>query len=511
MTGGDVLVNGENAQSILQASTFLQCPLAEMAAADYMMSNITLANAFSVFFLALNCGSVYLANQLETFILKCLRTFQFQISSVMDVLEMNKEKLDSCLDLIHDNFAAFGIICGWTLYEIGDRKKYLSELFDNHLVPEIIPSDAIEAIEDEFEGEAVISKALEKSHNYDSLPLRGKINYWESTVEHKKCSIHKLHQKRWPKMAIVCSTGNNFALIAYRSDSYDQWLRLTTKPEKLKVKSSGSVVVVAGETHNPGLYFIGGVGNLQMWSYGLKNDSWKLLSPEQDERIRPLVCSFEANIYVFGGYTDRSKQVTYLDSAAKFDTKALKWTTLCPMECSRSGGQACYLDGHIYLFGGLCSRRRAVVSCEFYNIENDEYDSLTNLPSMIIDFGLVLVESERKIYIVGGMDPLTFETKNSVLVFDLTSRSWSHDFPSLNVARKSSGCFFDGANLYVVGGSTAELGQLSSVERFCPETRKWKIIDSLPRGLAATTTSVVAELPVRLMQNYRELGQSNMS
>jgi hypothetical protein len=146
MTGGDVLVNGENAQSILQASTFLQCPLAEMAAADYMMSNITLANAFSVFLLALNCGSAYLANQLETFILKCLRTFQFQISSVMDVLEMDKEKLDSCLEMIHDNFAAFGIICGWTLYDILDRKIYLNELFENHLVPEIIPTDAIEGM-----------------------------------------------------------------------------------------------------------------------------------------------------------------------------------------------------------------------------------------------------------------------------------------------------------------------------------------------------------------------------
>ena len=44
MTGGDVLVNGENAQNILQASTFLQCPLAEMAAADYMMSNINFVN-----------------------------------------------------------------------------------------------------------------------------------------------------------------------------------------------------------------------------------------------------------------------------------------------------------------------------------------------------------------------------------------------------------------------------------------------------------------------------------
>ena len=32
----------------------------------------------------------------------------------------------------------------------------------------------------------------------------------------------------------------------------------------------------------------------------------------------------------------------------------------------------------------ICSRRRAVVSCEVYNIANDAYDSLTNLPSMII-------------------------------------------------------------------------------------------------------------------------------
>ena len=32
----------------------------------------------------------------------------------------------------------------------------------------------------------------------------------------------------------------------------------------------------------------------------------------------------------------------------------------------------------------IYSRRRAVVSCEVYNIANDAYDSLTNLPSMII-------------------------------------------------------------------------------------------------------------------------------
>ena len=63
----------------------------------------------------------------------------------------------------------------------------------------------------------------------------------------------------------------------------------------------------------------------------------------------------------------------------------------------------------------------------------------------------------------------------------------------------------------MAGGATAELDQLSSVERFCPGARRWEIVDNLPKGLAASVTAVVAEMPVRLMSNYRELAQSNMS
>ena len=81
MSGADVVVNGENAQAILQASTFLQCALAEKAAADYMLSNLNLANAFSVFLLGLNCGSVYLAEKAEDFILRRVQTFHRQVSN----------------------------------------------------------------------------------------------------------------------------------------------------------------------------------------------------------------------------------------------------------------------------------------------------------------------------------------------------------------------------------------------------------------------------------------------
>ena len=82
---------------------------------------------------------------------------------------------------------------------------------------------------------------------------------------------------------------------------------------------------------------------------------------------------------------------------------------------------------------------------------------------MIIDFGLVYIEPCNTIYIVGGMDPLTFETKNTVYTFNVLSRTWSslNSIPPLNVARKSCACFYDGSFLYAAGGSTAELDQVS--------------------------------------------------
>ena len=82
---------------------------------------------------------------------------------------------------------------------------------------------------------------------------------------------------RWPVGAIVCSTGHNSPTVAYRTQTSAGWNKLTVKPAKLKVKSSGSLAVAVGSA----LYFIGGVGNVQMWSYSLSQDAWKLLCAEQ--------------------------------------------------------------------------------------------------------------------------------------------------------------------------------------------------------------------------------------
>lgn len=493
-------INELTVQGVLQASAFLQCVSAETSAADFMLANLSLSNAFSIFLLAINCGSAYLAEQTEAYILAAVSSIRLgHFDSVVQFCQLDKAGVCQILEAVDDNFVQFHLACGWVLYNPEDRTKCLRELTQN-VVPEIIQAEQL--LVDGLEDHPALRDAVDKSVNYEALPLGGKLNYWEC---HQKLPPNR---KLWPKIAIVCSTGNNSDTVAYRCLSSDKWLRLTAKPYKLKVKSSGSAVVLS--RHNDSLYFIGGVANVQMWAYNIRQDSWKMLSPEQDERIRPLVCGIGRFLHVFGGYSDRHKEVRYLSTAAKFDTDTNKWSWLSPMEHSRSGGQACHCQGKIYLFGGLCSRRRVIVSCEAYDMESDSYETLTDLPAMILDFGLVHLPP-HSVYIIGGMDPITFEAKAKVYVYDIVENKWKVDFPSINIARKSCACFYDGKTIYVAGGATAELDQLSSVERYCPQTNSWQLVDSLPKGLAASVTAVTADMPVRLMANYRELAQSNVS
>ena len=84
-------------------------------------------------------------------------------------------------------------------------------------------------------------------------------------------------------------------------------------------------------------------------------------------------------------------------------------------------------------FSGLCDRRRVVAQVEEYDTTEDTYNIITELPRMIVMFGIAALG--KKIYLVGGKDPLTCLTLDTVLVFDIEHNSWSTSFPSLREAR----------------------------------------------------------------------------
>ena len=212
-----IQIDEENVQNILQASAFLQCASSEKASADFMLANLNLSNAFSVFILAVNCGSGYLAEAAEAFILSKITSLRFTMTSVMDLFQMDLDLVTDTLEMIDNNEVAFSTACGWVLYDLDERAAHLQDLLKDVITEIIMPESlAVDGLEDH----PVIEDALAKSVYYDALPLRGKVKYWES-MDHARSLA------RWPKFGIVCSTGNNASVIAYRYD-INTYSRLTT-------------------------------------------------------------------------------------------------------------------------------------------------------------------------------------------------------------------------------------------------------------------------------------------
>ena len=72
---------------------------------------------------------------------------------------------------------------------------------------------------------------------------------------------------------------------------------------------------------------------------------------------------------------------------------------------------------------------------EEYDTTEDTYNIVTELPRMIVMFGIAALG--KKIYLGGGKDPLTCLTMDTVLVFDIEHNTWSTSFPCLREARSA--------------------------------------------------------------------------
>ena len=207
---GHTYIDEDNVQNILQASAFLQCPSSERASAEFMLANLKLSNAFSIFLLALNCGSGYLAQKVEDFILSKLRSLSFSITSLMDLLHMDLSAIHQAVDVIESNEIAFSAACGWVIYDLDERAEHLDELLKKVITEILVPESlAVDGLEDH----PVLEDALAKAVYYEALPLRGKVKYWESVDKQRSLS-------KWPKLGMVISTGNNASVIAYRCEIF---------------------------------------------------------------------------------------------------------------------------------------------------------------------------------------------------------------------------------------------------------------------------------------------------
>ena len=499
-------IGQEDAEDLLLGSVYLHCSRTEAVCTRFIVSRIDISSAFRIWGLAKNFALKQLEEAAESVIRCRVQSLAVPDMGPDQILDLSTNALKTFLCNIPNFSTWIWTLMGWIDSDKLGRVERSQSLVSGFPLELIHDQKAIEALSEYF------PQVSNRIQGYSQLSLKGKLKFWSSEFE-------LADSRLWPQMVAVSSTGNMLPKISFSpcwvnttGSAPPVWHTLTLKPPGLKFASAGGKMCVVGGIW---LYFIGGEGNRKLWRFDSRNNSWKVIFDKDEERVRPQVAVSGSKIYVFGGYTTsptKREQEETESTAFVLDTSDHARTPLCPMSHTRSGGEAVYYRGKIFLFGGLSKTRQWVRECEMYDFVEDDYENLGDLPILARNFAAVLVRNT--VYFLGGLDPFTMETKATVFTFNLDSREWSTDFPSLRVARHGCAGIFDGTHLRAIGGGVSgSLEQLNSCEKYCFEKRQWVLEQGsqLPGGLKSTMNAVVAELPVRLMENYGDLGQASFS
>ena len=169
------------------------------------------------------------------------------------------------------------------------------------------------------------------------------------------------------------------------------------------------------------------------------------------------------NIMLCGG-KDKNRDNVVSDIYS-FKTNSLNSVSRLPqMMESRQDSKAVFINGEVYVFGGVDYRNNPVMSVEKYCIQNNTWEIIAKMFDKRKEFcGCSFMDS---VYVIGGFYP----RGNSCIKFNTQNRQWN-DVAGLNESRTSASCTVFEGRIVVSGGYRIETS--NSVEAYDHIADSW--------------------------------------
>lgn len=483
-------INLSNFQEILQGAVFLQCEVVESSAVAFIISKLNWENCFHIYCFAKSISSKKLKSSTEQFIAKNFVQLLPQTeSAVDDFLASSRETITSFLCTDHQCYEE--LIYYATIAWIGNNSSLLEEGFVNLLLSKINfylfhASSLQTLLEDETLQDSFpfLLESVASAVEYHKWNADKKVQFWRKNGS-DDC--------RWPKMAVVASTGNFQGDIGCLDLQKCRlaWRKLAKKPSEIRKKAMGSGVVLVDSR----LYFLGGEGCWQLAWYDLEDNRWGVAPGLPPARLLAGVAALGSVLYLIGGVSvaDGCEVVT-TGSVDCYDTITRVWSLLRPLDEGRSSPGVATVDFVIYVFGGL-RRRNIVTSCCRYLPQADKWEQLADLPTDMTSFTTVVVGD--KVVLIGGMNN-KYRCLDTTYVYHTKSNTWTQG-AKLNIARKSAAGFCYNGNVYVCGGTADELKYLESTEILDTLGGEWKTVEIPFKNWKSYMAAVIVKKPVRFL------------
>ena len=138
--------------------------------------------------------------------------------------------------------------------------------------------------------------------------------------------------------------------------------------------------------------------------YNIKNESWKRVAPLPQPLHHAAAASFNGKIYVIGGsaYDAAAAINNWIPSNKLFiyDPIVDKWTEGKPMPTARGAMTANFVDGILYVIGGVTSSSKIVNVNEEYDPSSNVWTSKSPMPTARHHAVSAVVDNQ--LFVVGG-------------------------------------------------------------------------------------------------------------
>ena len=243
-------------------------------------------------------------------------------------------------------------------------------------------------------------------------------------------------------------------------------------------------------------------------SYDLRTRRWTPIPIPPTAHAGPVVVAAGKRIYLLCGYEgpvghDFNGDLRSLNVAAAYVPSTRTWHRLRPtldpcLDATATAGP----DGRLYVFGGGDTQYDSITAERFEPYYGDwqyfgDWEYIAPPPNPLernkplrLHQAAAVTGSDGRIYLLGGeaYDEATRKgtVLNSVEIYSPTTNTWSFA-PSMPIPRRAFAAVAgrDG-RIYVIGGTSrstydaSDYPHLSSVNAYCPRTRRWSAVASLP-------------------------------
>ncbi|XP_042312293.1 kelch-like protein 35 [Sceloporus undulatus] len=428
MYSGDVSIQEDNVEGLLELSSLLQIPRLKDACVAFLEGQLHTCNCLGIMRFASSFSISSLAEKSKRIALEGF----IEVSHQEEFLGLDAKELEICLSsdwlAVPKEEVVFEALMRWVHHDVASRRGALKDLLEHVRLPLMDPLYLLEKVE----GDKLIQESKE------CLPLLQEAH--KSYILGTEVGSRHSRPRRFMELAemIVVIGGcdkKGFLKLPFVDVFHPesrQWKPLSSMPGY--TKSEFAACILKNDVYISG----GHVNTRDVWLLSSQLNVWIKVAGLQKGRWRHKMAALCGKIYAVGGYDG----VYRLASVECYDSFLNRWDAVAPLPVAVSSAAVVSYLKKLYVIGGGLDDNANTDKVQCYDPEENQWRMLS--PAPFSQRCINAVSLDNLIYVVGGL-------LNQIFSYNPLKDTWTK-MASLSEPLESCGVTICDGKIYILGG-----------------------------------------------------------